>query len=78
MADYVGHHYESYVAKENAIKAKSAVKNDAGKERFDLLPHGPLFELARVYTLGGAKYGDYNWTKGMAYGRIFAAMMRHA
>lgn len=55
-----------------------AIKNDAGKERFDLLPHGPLFELARVYTMGAGKYGDYNWAKGMSYGRIFAAMMRHA
>lgn len=55
-----------------------AVKYDQGKERFDLIPHGPLFEVARVYTMGAAKYGDYNWANGFAYSRIFAAMMRHA
>ena len=55
-----------------------AIKHDSGKERFDLLPQGPLFEVARVYTIGAAKYGDYNWAKGFAFSRVFAAMMRHA
>lgn len=35
-------------------------------------------ELARVYTIGAAKYADRNWEKGIQYGRIFAALMRHA
>lgn len=53
-------------------------KNDIGKERFDLIPFGPLFELAKVYTMGATKYDDWNWAKGLAYSRVFAAMMRHA
>jgi hypothetical protein len=56
----------------------NATKSDTGKIRMDLIPAGPLMELARVYTIGSAKYGDYNWMKGMKFGRVFAAMMRHA
>ncbi len=54
------------------------MKKDAGKLRFDLLPVEALEELTRVYTIGAAKYADRGWEKGMAYSRIFAAMMRHA
>lgn len=53
-------------------------KDDAGKLRFDLIPVYPLEELARVYTLGAGKYDDHNWRKGFKWGRIFAAMCRHA
>ena len=54
------------------------VKNDAGKLRFDLFPVVPLERLAEVYTIGAKKYTDRNWEKGIQWGRIFAAMMRHA
>lgn len=62
----------------DSIKQGEAVKHDTGKPDFSLLPVGPLFELVSVYTMGSKKYGAYNWAKGIAYGRIFAAMMRHA
>lgn len=60
------------------LDATAGVKHDAGKLRFDLLPVEPLRELARVYTIGATKYADNNWRKGLAWGRVFAAMMRHA
>ena len=53
-------------------------KDDTGKLRYDLLPPGPLEEVVRVYTIGAAKYTDRNWEKGLLWGRVFAAMMRHA
>lgn len=53
-------------------------KFDGGKVRFDLLPPGPLFEVAKVYTIGANKYAARNWEKGLSWGRVFAAMMRHA
>ena len=53
-------------------------KDDTGKLRFDLLPVRPLEEVARVYTIGAAKYADRNWEHGLSWGRVFAAMMRHA
>jgi len=54
-----------------------ANKSDRGKLRYDLLPPYPLEKLAEVYTLGANKYGDHNWRKGMAWGRIIAALFRH-
>lgn len=53
-------------------------KNDTGKLRFDLIPPIALWKFAEVYTLGAKKYNDRNWEKGIKFGRIFAAMMRHA
>jgi len=53
-------------------------KDDTGKERFDLLPVDPLFKVVQVYTMGAQKYADRNWEKGIKYGRVFAALMRHA
>lgn len=53
------------------------VKHDQGKIRYDLIPPESLDELAMVYTVGAIKYGDRNWERGMGWGRIFAAIMRH-
>jgi len=55
----------------------SALKFDQEKERFDLLPSYPLWEVVRVYTFGISKYGENNWRKGMKWGRLFAASLRH-
>lgn len=54
------------------------VKFDTGKPRYDLIPADSLHELAKLYSMGAIKYGDRNWEKGMAWGRIFGAMMRHS
>ena len=56
----------------------SGKKDDLGKECFDLFPMMPLLELAKLFTLGAIKYGERNWEKGIKFGRLFAAMMRHA
>lgn len=53
------------------------VKHDQEKARFDLIPAGPLYQLAEIYTFGARKYKDRNWEKGIRWGRIFAAIMRH-
>lgn len=53
------------------------VKHDIGKPRYDLLPPDAMDAIAQVFTYGAAKYADRNWEGGMAWGRLFAAMMRH-
>jgi len=53
-------------------------KFDEGKERYDLVPPWALNELIKVYTYGTIKYDDNNWWKGMKWGKLFAALMRHA
>lgn len=55
-----------------------ALKLDDNKPRYDLVPPEPLEELAKLYGIGAAKYGDRNWEQGFKWGRVFAAMMRHA
>lgn len=47
------------------------------KLRYDLIPAEALEELARVYTIGAVKYGDWDYMNGMAWSRVYAAMMRH-
>ena len=54
-----------------------AAKHDAGKARFDLIPARPLQELAMIYTQGAQKYEPRNWERGMDWGRVYAAIMRH-
>lgn len=36
-----------------------------------------LAALAAVYAYGAGIYGDRNWEKGMAWGRLYSAAMRH-
>ncbi|KKL79772.1 hypothetical protein LCGC14_2011520 [marine sediment metagenome] len=62
----------------NTEETTEGKKFDGDKEKFDLLPMRPLLELAQLFTTGAAKYGIRNWEKGMKFGRLFAAMMRHA
>jgi len=52
-------------------------KDDAQKARYDLLPPELMDGTARVLSFGAVKYGDRNWEKGMHWGRVFAALMRH-
>lgn len=63
------------------LPAKAPVvgrKDDSDKLRYDLIPAVPLEELVHCYTVGAKKYDDRNWEAGISFGRIFAAMMRHA
>jgi len=62
----------------HASPAPEGRKYDDGKARFDLLPPDAIWEVVRVYTAGAGKYGDRNWEKGIRYGRVFAAICRHA
>ena len=47
-------------------------------ERFDLIPAGPLWELAKLYGVGAKKYAIRNWERGYPWSLAFSAMMRHA
>ncbi len=54
-----------------------AVKFDDGKPRWDLLPFDALDEVAYVLAYGANKYAPRNWEKGMSWGRLLAALLRH-
>lgn len=52
-------------------------KFDGAKLRYELIPPEAVDAMARVLTYGAAKYADRNWEKGMKWGRVFGAAMRH-
>ena len=46
-------------------------------ERFDLIPVGPLTELAAHFGRGARKYDDHQWRKGYEWSKSYAAKQRH-
>jgi len=58
-------------------KLKSGYKDDAHKVRFNSIPPAELMEIASVYTMGGNKYEDNNYLKGIKYSRVYSALFRH-
>jgi len=52
-------------------------KFDQDKLRWDLFPAESIEPIIQVLMFGAEKYDAYNWTKGIAYSRLFAALMRH-
>lgn len=47
-------------------------------QRFDLIPAGPLQELAVLYGQGARKYDAHQWRKGYEWSKSFAAIQRHS
>lgn len=56
---------------------KEGVKFDEGKIRIELLPPELVFAVSAILTSGAIKYNARNWEKGMSWGRVFGALMRH-
>lgn len=56
----------------------AALRYDADKPRYDLVPADSYAELVAVYSMGAKKYAPRNWEKGMSWSRCFASIMRHA
>lgn len=50
---------------------------EAGKGRFDLLPMEALWELAKVFQAGAAKYKENNWKAGIPLSAFIDSGMRH-
>lgn len=59
------------------VRSTGAMKNDAGKARFSLLPVRPLFDAIDVLETGSKRYGDHNWEKGFPWLDLFNATQRH-
>jgi hypothetical protein len=54
-----------------------ATKHDDGKPRMDLLPFDAVLAVAKVLTFGANKYAARNWEKGLDWGRLHGAALRH-
>lgn len=55
----------------------SGVKHDQDKLRMELVPPELVESVADILTFGAKKYSDRNWEKGMSWGRVYGALMRH-
>ena len=53
------------------------VKFDGGKAPYELIAPELLEATAIILGFGKEKYGARNWEEGMAWGRVFGALMRH-
>lgn len=56
----------------------SGAKNDHGKVRMELLAGDALRGTAQVLSFGASKYLPRNWERGIAFSRVFGALMRHS
>lgn len=52
-------------------------KFDDGKVRMELIPPELMTAVGTILTFGAQKYEDRNWEKGMAWSRVYGALMRH-
>ena len=59
------------------VASLEGIKYDNDKPRTDLLPTVALEGVASVLGYGAKKYDTWNWAKGMAYGRLIGAALRH-
>lgn len=59
------------------VEETGAWKLDTDKLAIDLVFPEAIEEIALVFTYGAKKYGRGNWDKGMHWGRLYAATMRH-
>jgi hypothetical protein len=64
------------------VTSTSGASKGSKPARFDLIPVGPLTELATHYGKGAAKYprvgGRDNWRNGYDWSLSYAALQRHA
>jgi hypothetical protein len=59
------------------IEPKEGLKDDQNKLRWDLFPAESAEQIIKVLMFGATKYDPWNWSKGIKFTRLFAAMMRH-
>ena len=52
-------------------------KHDGDKIRTDLYPVASFLGTCRVLTHGAKKYAARNWEKGIMFGRVYGALLRH-
>lgn len=57
--------------------ANEGTKADTGKTPCELLSPIALLGTSEVLAFGAKKYAPNNWRKGLAWGRITGAIMRH-
>lgn len=53
------------------------IKDDKEKPRVSMIPTDVLMDIAKAFTYGANKYGEYNYSLGIEYTRLYDAAQRH-
>lgn len=63
----------------NQDKLKEAIKFDANKSDWSMMPWDSVEEILKVLEFGKQKYSAWNWAQGegFKYSRIFNSLLRH-
>lgn len=64
---------------EKATAVPQAIKYDAGKLDWSLIPWDSVEEILKVLEFGKQKYSSWNWAtgEGFKYTRVFNSLVRH-
>lgn len=67
------------MADKTEVRTVSSTGGEKGTKlaRHDLIPIGPLTELAEHYGRGARKYADNQWRNGYEWSKSYAALQRH-
>jgi hypothetical protein len=65
------------VTSETRLTSSTGGQKGAKLQRFDLIPIGPLTELAEHFGVGAAKYADHNYRRGYPWSLSYSALSRH-
>lgn len=77
---YCGYHKDNYLHRGYEMDGQTlgaGEKKDEGKPRWELAPYDAIEGGVVILTSGAKKYAARNWEKGISYGRVFGALMRH-
>lgn len=59
------------------MNTNTGIKFDEGKAELSMISSIALTQLAKVLSVGAAKYERNNWRKGMNWDRLINATLRH-
>jgi len=63
--------------KKKKVQSQKTKKFDSGKAMMSMIPQEALLEVARSFTHGAKKYGEFNYSLGIEYTRMTDAALRH-
>ena len=70
--------YKRNKEEEAQMGQETAARFSKGKNRLDLIPEWPIWEVGKVYTYGTNKYDDDNWRKGLTWKKnVIGPLKRH-
>ena len=58
-------------------EARTGIRFDKGKTKYELVPPEWVTVLAEILTMGADKYAERNWEKGMKKSRMVGSLFRH-